>query len=125
MQGASALLPVLHASDTPKIRPQASRDSVDLAEAYRDTGAERGAGVKEGKVSEREAECSAPETDEAVREAALDAGQAVRGEDDWETAGDRVEGCLRGGFSLTSLDVSSPLVTPGFVERWALLQRAA
>ncbi|CAM9304574.1 unnamed protein product [Laminaria digitata] len=28
-----------------------------------------------------------------------------------------MEGCLRGGFSLTSLDVSSPLVTPGFVER--------
>lgn len=123
MQGASALLPVLRTADTPKTGPQASRDLVDLAEVYRDGGGERTPGVKEGKTSEREAGCSALETGKAVCEASRDAvGQDVGGEDDWETAGDRMEGCLWGGFSLTSLDISSPLVTAAFVERWVLGQ---
>lgn len=125
-QGASALLPVLHAADTPKEGLQASQDIVDLAEVYRDGCAAGGPGVKESKVGERAPGCSTLETGEAVREAARDViGQAVRGEEDWETAGDRMEGCLRGGFSLTSLDVSSPLVTPGCVERWVFVRRDA
>lgn len=117
---------MLHAADMPKKGLQASQDVVDLAEVYRDGDAEREPGIEEGKTREREAGWSAAETAEVVREAVRDAiGQAVRGEENWKTAGDRMEGCLRGGFSLTSLDVSSPFVTPGFVERWVFVHRPA
>lgn len=38
-------------------------------------------------------------------------------DDDWETADDRLEACLKGGVSLLSLDLSSPLITADFVKR--------
>lgn len=38
-------------------------------------------------------------------------------EEDWETAGDRIQASLRGGLSLTSLDVSSPLISADYVKR--------
>ena len=124
VQGASALFPVLHTSDTPRKGLQVSQD-VDLADVYREGDLEGGLGVN-NREKERAAGHSAPETGAVVLGANRDAVCAAGGgEDNWESAGDRMDGCIRGGFSLTSLDISSPLVTSDFVKTCVLVHRAA
>lgn len=92
VQGAGAILPGLNTTDRSQERTHA-----DLAEAYRDTDDGDGSAGKPQTV------CN---TSEGGGE-----------EEDWEFANDRMEACLRGGVSLTSLDVSSPRITIEFIKR--------
>lgn len=92
-QGANALLPVLHGG-IPANDTHLSHDSV--AEPCRED-VKGGGGDGEIAIGKS---CVVPEEAE-----------------DWETADDRMEACLQGGVSLTSLDISSPLLSSKFVER--------
>ncbi len=103
LQGAGAILPGLHESGTPAREGAAPpEDAAGLSEVYRDS--DGGAGdssrvVPAARVSERGA-------------------GGVEEREEWENADDRMEASLRGCVSLTSLDVSSPRVTAGFIKRW-------
>lgn len=103
MQGAGVLLPALRMADAPTGEHRSPEDAVDLAEVYRNGNAEvEGENPVDGAsglASPQPANESGGETE------------------DWEGADDRVEACLHGGISLTSLDVSSPLITSAFIER--------
>lgn len=51
-----------------------------------------------------------------VTETVVDDTAGAVEEEEWEMADDRMEACLQGGVSLTSLDVSSPRITASFVK---------
>lgn len=98
VQGARAIMPGLKNVDTSQERAHGSeRHAADLAEAYRD--------IDDGDGSAGE-----PRT---VSSTSVGGGE----EEEWESANDRMEASLRGGVSLTSLDVSSPRITIGFIRR--------
>lgn len=102
VQGAGTILPGLHTTDTSPERTCAPEGDVDLAEAYRDR--EDGHG-------------SAGEPRPASLQTAPGASEGGEGEEEWESANDRIEASLRGAVSLTSLDVSSPRITIEFIKR--------
>lgn len=118
LQGAGALLPALHTADPRSERSDVPGGVVDLAEVYRDSDEKpnlrnKGQNVDEGApgLASIQAEVK------SAHEDALLIVDTVEGKDDWETADARMEACLHGGISLTSLDVSSPLISPGFIKR--------
>lgn len=45
----------------------------------------------------------------------LSSSKCQVGEEDWETANERIQMALKGGISLTSLDLTSPLISANFV----------
>ncbi|CAM9600913.1 unnamed protein product [Ectocarpus fasciculatus] len=115
-EGAGALLPALHAGD----RPNGGSHAAELAEVYRDDTA---VDPLAGNEVDREMDTKSGDdglvasTQPAAYRAAVDEAVVEGVEEDWETACDRIEASLRGGVSLTSLDLSSPRVTAGFVKR--------
>lgn len=120
VQGAGALLPALNAGD----RPNGGSHAAELAEVYRNgTVADCLGGNAVHTAMDTKSRVASGDdglvasTQPAAYHAA--AGEAVveGTEEDWETACDRIEASLRGGVSLTSLDLSSPRVTAGFVKR--------
>lgn len=87
----------------------------DLAEVYRDSRVATDDAVDDDEVNESPRGLTMTPFDvESVCEAVCEDGGEM---DDWETADDRIEASLHGGVSLTSLDVSSPRISSGFVER--------
>ncbi|CAM9753618.1 unnamed protein product [Ectocarpus sp. 4 AP-2014] len=119
-KGAGALLPALNADDT----PNGGSHAAELVEVYRDgTAGDCLAGNAVDTAMDTKSTVASGDdglvasTQSAAYHAA--AGEAVveGAEEEWETACDRIEASLRGGVSLTSLDLSSPRVTAGFVKR--------
>lgn len=113
-------MPALRAGD----RPNGGSHATELAEVYRNgTAADCIAGNRADSAMDTKSRIASGDdgpvasTQPAAYHAA--AGEAVvEGvEEDWETACDRIEASLRGGVSLTSLDLSSPRVTAEFVKR--------
>lgn len=105
VQGAGTILPgLLDTAAASQERTCTPKSAADLGEVYRDgdDGHRRSAG--------------------ALRKASLHTtvsrtNEAGGVEEEWESANDRIEASLRGGVSLTSLDVSSPRITVEFIKR--------
>lgn len=100
VQGASAVLPGLHTAATSQERAYTPGGAAGLAEVYRDRD-DGGGGAGAPRLT-------------MVSSTASEVGG---GEEEWESANDRIEASLRGGVSLTSLDVSSPRITVEFIKR--------
>lgn len=117
MQGGDTLLPALHATDTPNEGADTPEEvSFDLAEVYRDgdSGGDGNGSAKGAPPRHASAATVSHRTSSSSK-----SGRNALGEEDedWETADDRIGVSLRGGVSLTSLDISSPRITAGFVIR--------
>lgn len=106
-QGAGAILPDLHTEDAPPERTCNPEISADLAEVYRDGDDGDGDGSAAG----------APRTASLLAAVSGTSEKAGGGDEEWESANDRMEASLRGGVSLTSLDLSSPRITIEFIKR--------
>lgn len=129
VQGGDALLPVLHTTDTPNEGASTPEQAAfDLAEVFRDSN--RGGDANGSAAGAPPRRASAPivprctnrsssSSDGSSRSSSSSNRNATGGteDEDWETANDRIETSLRGGVSLTSLDLSSPRITAGFVRR--------
>lgn len=114
-QGASALLPRLRRA---AYAPESWKEDVDIARAYQENGkgpGRPGDGITVVAVAGGSELASTHNVDGGVvTEAVVD--NAPGAAEEWEMADDRLEACLQGGVSLTSLDVSSPRITANFVE---------
>lgn len=112
-QGASALLPRLRAA----YAPENCKEDVDPARVYQESGKGPGRpddGTTVAVAGDSELASTRNTADGVVTEAVVD--DAAGAAEEWEMADDRMEACLQGGVSLTSLDVSSPWITASFVE---------
>eukprot|EP00903_Cladosiphon_okamuranus_P009067 g8668.t1 len=101
-EGAGAILPGLHTTGTSPGRARGTEGAIGLADVNRDR--------EDGDGSGGEPRPASPQT-------AHGASEGGGGEEEWESANDRIESTLRGGVSLTSLDVSSPRITIEFIKR--------
>lgn len=104
-QGAHALLPALHASSEKAEGSHLADDTYDKAEDS--------------------SHCEKIQTSVVREDGGVSSIGGVDGAEEWETADERIQASLSGGVSLTSLDVSSPIVTSRFVKRYGMALLAA